>query len=192
MEFRYARFEAINADVNYLAGNIESYSPKTKEPGHPCYAVVSKLPVDSATADTLQLKNIQLTAPIDSAELNKTNSKILTNEKLADSLGQKDSLVSVGTLQNEVLDYFREQDVTLTVFPNPFKNEINLSYQVSEEDDVSLYVYDITGNLVLQKAFGHQAKGSYLEKIQLYSAPGQYVLRLVIGNDAYSKIIIKQ
>ncbi|MDP3444718.1 MAG: T9SS type A sorting domain-containing protein [Ignavibacteria bacterium] len=163
MEFRYARFEAINADADYLAGNIDSYSPKTKEPGHPCYFVMSKLPKDSTSADTLQLKSIKLTAS-----------------------------VNTGSMQREALDYFKEKDAMLSVFPNPFDNEINLSYQVTEEGEANLYIYNATGALVLQRMLDKQYVGSHLEKVPFETIPGQYIVRLVIGTKAYSKVIIKQ
>ena len=192
MEFRFARFEAVNADVNYLAGNIESYSPLTKEPGRPCYVVMSKLQKKSISIDTLQAMG---TAPAEIAVDSPIKSDTKgpeTKEKA--TVSTKPAIVpeDTGTKQSDALTYFKEKEAMLAVFPNPFKNEINISYRVNDESDTRLYIYNATGNMVLQKPLGIKQPGNHLEKVQLETVPGQYIVRLVIGNEAYAKIIIKQ
>ncbi len=193
IEFKYARFEAINADVNYLAGNIESYYPQAKEPGRPCYVVMSKLQEKKATIDTLKAIMPELAKIADSSSTNTLSEEEAQPEEETTLAPAPDTrLKSVGTMQNEALDYFREKDAVMTVFPNPFKNEINISYRVNEESETRVLVYSATGSLVLQKSLGVKTPGKHLEKLQFETIPGQYVLRLVIGNEAYAKIIIKQ
>ena len=49
-------------------------------------------------------------------------------------------------------------------FPNPFNPETWLPYQLSKEADVTVTIYDVSGQVVRQLNLGHQEAGEYLEK----------------------------
>lgn len=194
MEFKFARFEAINADVNYLAGNIESYSPQTKEPGYPCYVVMQKLQEKSAAIDTIKMANLNLEkiVPTGSTKIEDIQEPIIAEQVTAPTAEPVIKQVETAAMKNEALDYFKRKDAMMTVFPNPFKNEINVTYQVNTESKARLFIYNAAGSMVLQKDLGVKQQGTYLEVVRLEAVPGQYIVRLVIGDDAYAKIIIKQ
>lgn len=178
MDFKLARFEAIDADVNYLAGNIESYSPDANEPGRPCYVVLTKVVQEkSGKVDSVIVENV-------------TESEIKeTTSVLKETVSE---IKVANTMEKEALSYFKEKDAMFTAFPNPFKNRINISYKIIAESEVAIYIYNSVGNLVIQKSLGIKQKGNYTKEIHLDAAPGQYIARLVVGSEAYAQIIIKQ
>lgn len=192
MQFKVARFEAINADVNYLAGNIESYSPYTKEPGYPCYVVMSRLKEKSAQTDTTKTQTLA------GIKVDKTPSETQENKTLAETevnktpAASQQHTLSKGEMAKQALDYYKDKIPVMTVYPNPFKNEINVTYKTSDSSGITLYIYNANGSLIIQKSLGTKPTGTYTEKVSLDPTPGQYVVRLVIGTEAYAQIIIKQ
>ena len=54
-----------------------------------------------------------------------------------------------------------EETALLHNYPNPFNPETWIPYQLAEEADVTLMIYDMNGQLVRQLAVGHQAAGMY-------------------------------
>ena len=183
MEFRKARFESIDADVAYLAGNVESYSPDKKEPGYPCYVIMSKMEEKAAVIDTAKV----VESVINENDTIVTNNSPEATVELIQVLKGKQ-----GELADEALEYFREKDVSMKVYPNPFTNRLSVSFETQEDGNVSIQVFGSAGNLVLQKEIGFRNAGSYTEQLQFASPPGQYIIRLQCGNETYSKITIKQ
>ena len=172
MQFKSARFESINTDVNYLAGNIDSYSPYTKEPGYPCYVVMSRLKEKSAEIDSLKTKD----------------GEAISVGKLPDA-----TITNNTTETKQVLDYFKEKIPTMTVYPNPFRNEINVTYKTIGESDIKLSIYSSNGSLILMKPLGIMPAGTFTENVQIGSVSGHYVLvKLMIGTEPYTQVIIKQ
>jgi len=49
-------------------------------------------------------------------------------------------------------------------YPNPFNPETWIPYQLAEEADVIIRIYDVTGRLVYEKDLGHQGAGFYITK----------------------------
>ncbi len=48
-------------------------------------------------------------------------------------------------------------------YPDPFNPETWIPYQLAEEADVSIFIYDISGHQVRHLNLGQQAPGSYVE-----------------------------
>lgn len=48
---------------------------------------------------------------------------------------------------------------SITLFPNPFNEKLNIRYQITENNNVNLKIYDVTGRLV--KQFNHLANQSF-------------------------------
>tara|TARA_R100001143_G_scaffold63607_1_gene73981 strand:+ start:28827 stop:31091 length:2265 start_codon:yes stop_codon:yes gene_type:complete len=79
-------------------------------------------------------------------------------------------------------------------FPNPFNTATNLRYQLSNQTNVLIDLYDIGGRRVAILVDGEQAPGVYLESLQAYSfASGTYLLRFVADGvmDVQKMTIIK-
>lgn len=192
MQFKVARFEAINADVNYLAGNIESYSPYTKEPGYPCYVVMSRVIEKSAHTDTTKTETLEVikTGKIPSNQ--QSNKVLAVSEVNNTTVVNPEQSTAKGEMAKQALEYFKDKIPVMTVFPNPFKNEINISYKIVETSKVNLNIYATNGNMILNKNIGTKTSGTFTEKMQLSLVPGQYIVKLMIGSEAYTQIIIKQ
>lgn len=79
-------------------------------------------------------------------------------------------------------------------FPNPFNTVTNLRYQLSNQTDVLIDLFDIGGRRVAVLVNGGQAPGVYIESLQAYPfASGTYLLRFVADGvmDVQKMTIIK-
>ncbi len=54
-----------------------------------------------------------------------------------------------------------EKTALLANYPNPFNPETWIPYQLSKPTDVTLTIYDITGNVIRALDLGHQRAGVY-------------------------------
>jgi len=57
-----------------------------------------------------------------------------------------------------------KQSVLLQNYPNPFNPETWIPYQLKEDSDVTIKVYNVMGELVRELNLGHKAAGSYLSR----------------------------
>ncbi len=84
-------------------------------------------------------------------------------------------------------------NVTLANYPNPFSNQVNLQYQLPEQAQVSLDVFDIQGRLVNRLVAEQQQKAGKYEHLwqtqQLLS--GIYYYQLTVNNITYTRKIVK-
>lgn len=79
-------------------------------------------------------------------------------------------------------------------FPNPFNTATNLRYQLSNQTNVLIDLFDIGGRRVAVLVNGEQAPGVYIESLQAYPfASGIYLLRFVADGvmDVQKMTIIK-
>jgi photosystem II stability/assembly factor-like uncharacterized protein len=101
------------------------------------------------------------------------------------------TLVGVG---NKTADI--KSDVQLNCFPNPFRDETNITFELSQKENVLLKVYDLQGRKVaslLNKtmpAGKHAVKwnGSNDEGINV--ASGSYILKIKTGNKSETRKVI--
>ena len=78
-----------------------------------------------------------------------------------DEAGNISQLTATVTLNN--LRYLTE---LLPNYPNPFNPETWIPYRLAKDADVTLTIYDVSGNVVRQFNLGHQRAGSYETKSQ--------------------------
>ncbi|MCF7833261.1 MAG: T9SS type A sorting domain-containing protein [Candidatus Marinimicrobia bacterium] len=90
-----------------------------------------------------------------------------------------------------------ESDIILSQnYPNPFNPTTTLSYELPEQADVQMIIYDIAGRLIKQWSYQNQATGTY--KITWNStdqtgnsAPsGVYIYRMVAGGFVESRKMV--
>ena len=82
-----------------------------------------------------------------------------------------------------------------TPYPNPFRDAVELQYELPAESTVSIQVYDVMGRLLqtVLPSEGPQAAGSYTVRIGGAELPdGQYFLRLQTDNESRVFQVIKQ
>ena len=105
-----------------------------------------------------------------------------------DEVGNASELIINTTLNN--LNYLTE---LLPNYPNPFNPETWIPYRLAEDAEVTLTIYDASGNLVKQFDLGYQLAGSYETKAQAVHwdgtndfgepvASGIYFYNLAVGN----------
>jgi len=74
--------------------------------------------------------------------------------------------------------------------PNPFQESLFISYKICQPEDVSILLYDITGQLICTVVNSkHHMPGKYVEKIhagELNLHPGAYLVKLITKNDYIS------
>lgn len=77
-------------------------------------------------------------------------------------------------------------NIEFSFYPNPIKNDIEISYNLMKSAAVSLLVYDIAGKLVKTIVDEKQPKGTFVIEENfddLGLMPGTYFLRLTIENN---------
>ena len=70
-------------------------------------------------------------------------------------------------------------------YPNPFSGATAINYSLESDEQVTLQVYDIMGNLVSTIVEEPQTAGNYVATFDpgsLNLKPGNYILRLTAGN----------
>ncbi|MBI5804574.1 T9SS type A sorting domain-containing protein [candidate division TA06 bacterium] len=126
-----------------------------------------------------------------------TDDQAMTGQKYYYRLGQiltDGKTVYYGPVQAGLVSSSLAGDILLTNTPNPFTQSTLISYLVGQvEKDVSLNVYNISGQLVKTLFEGRQTPGTYSIKWNGLSQSGSragngvYICRLVLGNRTFVK-----
>ena len=83
------------------------------------------------------------------------------------------------------------QDGSLGVFPNPFRDEINLSFTLRKHSEVTVSLLDIAGRMVSSKVGGLLPAGSNTLKLDTPDvAPGIYLIRVKAGDETHLQKVI--
>ncbi len=86
-----------------------------------------------------------------------------------------------------------KEGVTMSVYPNPYENEVNISYKLADESKVILKIIDNTGKLVYNKNLGLQDAGNNIVTLNTDEegmAAGIYYLKLIVNNTVLTEKII--
>ncbi|WP_117879484.1 zinc-dependent metalloprotease [Aureibaculum luteum] len=79
----------------------------------------------------------------------------------------------------------------LNIYPNPFNNQIQLSFQTDSFEDVLISLFDVTGRRILTKKYTSQAS-SFNKSLKFNDiSSGVYILKIQKGKFGTSKKIIK-
>jgi hypothetical protein len=92
------------------------------------------------------------------------------------------TLVSI--LGNEIIDSFE----LFANYPNPFNPVTTIEYQLPENSEIRLKVFDLSGNLIQTLVSEHQTSGYYtvfFNAVDLSS--GMYLYQLHAGNEVITK-----
>ena len=80
------------------------------------------------------------------------------------------------------------------VFPNPYSGVTQISYTLPEKADVLLEVFNVLGKKIQVLANGEQKSGAYQYSFsakELGYSSGVYILKLIAGEDVYTKQLIE-
>jgi len=104
------------------------------------------------------------------------------NEKLYTCTS--DNMLANGEANNDLFNY--------SVFPNPFKNDINISYQLNKDLKVTVGIYDMLGKRVKDIVLNeNQNSGLYSYTVgasEIGLTPGMYFIKFEFGN----KVVIEK
>ena len=79
------------------------------------------------------------------------------------------------------------------VYPTPIETNLNLEYKTEKEAKVKISLYDMGGKLLYLSPTRHQQSGYYTDLIDCRSlTTGNYVLRIMVGEEEMSRIITKK
>ncbi len=76
-----------------------------------------------------------------------------------------------------------ESPVTINVYPNPVVEEATIDFQVENDTEVTVQVYDLSGRLVMNKVLGIYNEGSHKANLNVNElTSGTYVIKVQAGN----------
>lgn len=81
----------------------------------------------------------------------------------------------------------------VSVFPNPTSSNLHIRFNLPKEDKISISLYDIQGQLILEKKIGNKVPGEHQETLDLKGlTQGSYVCRITGEQNSITKQVIKQ
>jgi len=87
-----------------------------------------------------------------------------------------------------------DEMIQAKIYPNPFDNEFKIDYQLAENSDVTIEIYDNSGRVVHTIHKKSQKAGYYNEIIKnddIGEQLGMYHIRIVAGESQISKTIVR-
>jgi hypothetical protein len=98
---------------------------------------------------------------------------------------------------NQSLVKLNENDVNNThikfeAYPNPFKDYININYQLMHEDNVKINLFDVKGQLIYEINKGRLSAGIFKDELNFSTLlPGIYNFQILSSKITLNKIIVK-
>jgi hypothetical protein len=91
----------------------------------------------------------------------------------------------------EWLDNANAWDVA--IFPNPTNSNLNVSFNLTEPDEVAIVLFNMQGKLILERNLGKRESGEYKEVLELANIPqGSYVCGISGKKSTITKHLVKQ
>ncbi len=86
-----------------------------------------------------------------------------------------------------------EENFTYKVYPNPFENEIKLTYQLKSSEKVKITVLDMMGKEIKVLENSLKEKGEYITSTSFNNTQAQnYILRIQIGERIFTEKLIQK
>lgn len=87
-----------------------------------------------------------------------------------------------------------EDNMQISVFPNPFVESATISYNLTKDSKVNVEVYDMTGRNVSNLYQGNQKAGNYTVNFDAKSSgfmSGIFIVKMTINGDVFSRQIVQ-
>lgn len=81
---------------------------------------------------------------------------------------------------------------SVIIYPNPVVTDLNLSFNLSKDIDVTLSIYYITGRELYREQWTSLTAGQQTKTLTLNAPPGYYLLRLTYGSEVKTTLLIKK
>jgi len=85
----------------------------------------------------------------------------------------------------------RQQTGPFQVFPNPFKDDVNIVYELPNAANVSIEVYSLEGKRMESLVNQRQLKGTYRYTFNAPETTGIYIVKMVIDDYVYREQVVK-
>ena len=83
-------------------------------------------------------------------------------------------------------------DFNIQLYPNPTHSFADITYELSKKSKVTIEVFDLSGRLIAVPVNKSLDKGSHVSTINLEKeSTGLFIVKLTIGDQVYSKELIK-
>jgi len=82
-------------------------------------------------------------------------------------------------------------NITISVFPNPFKTQTNVQYNLNEGSMVQIDIFDINGRVVAHVDNGMQTAGQH-NFVFNGPNPGIYFVKMIVGGQQFVNRIVQQ
>lgn len=93
---------------------------------------------------------------------------------------------------NVIADRASEFNATFTVYPNPFNDEIRLTFKKSLKGETQVVLMDLSGNILHREVLSNPGIGQDLDIVPAYNLhPGAYALRIINDNRIYNQTVMK-
>ena len=91
-----------------------------------------------------------------------------------------------------VSESHQNQELVIKNFPNPFKSQTTLNYQIKQAGNVNLSLYDMNGGLIKNLFSGFQQEGDHSFNLEATELPaGIYTAKLLANGKVASVKIVK-
>lgn len=94
----------------------------------------------------------------------------------------------------ELLALTNQKEHFITLYPNPFENDVLIEYELENDANVNVGIYDFSGNdtvITLEKGVS-QVQGKHKYTFNGTNLrPGMYIVRVSVNNEMHSRILIK-
>jgi len=86
----------------------------------------------------------------------------------------------------------KHSDIVVKAFPNPFKNDINISYSVSRYSEIEIVIFDIFGRKVETIENEFKQSGDYLLNYNgSHLSQGVYIVRFTMRGDVNTQKVFR-
>jgi len=97
--------------------------------------------------------------------------------------------------KEEILTLSQQKNHFITLYPNPFENDVLIEYELENSAKVNVSVYDLTGNASIAtfEENSSQIEGKYRYTLNGGNLrPGMYIVRVSVGSEMHSRILVKK
>ncbi|HEX8017125.1 MAG TPA: T9SS type A sorting domain-containing protein [Flavobacterium sp.] len=97
--------------------------------------------------------------------------------------------------EEELLALSDQKEHFITLYPNPFENDVLIAYELENAAVVNVGVYDLSGNAaaITLEQDASQTQGKHKYTVNGSSLlPGMYIVRVGVNNEMHSRILIKK